>query len=457
MEQFQGSIRILWIVISVITFLCMMYVIYISFLEKEKRAAKRASLVLLGFILILSLPCLLPAELFYTTTLILVIISTLIALILLFPTRIFEKKQIQDQPLNRIDERNIMFSRNLYEPGSDRYKAYYNEFPEHKAPDDHFRSKPGLLGEDSVYYDPLTFNASHDIFKAIHALYPHIDGEVEKIKSELSSREILEFIQVWMKKRGAISVGVTEMKDYHWYSIIGRGEDYGKPAALDHSHGIAFSVEMDKEMMDTAPQGPTVLESARQYMNAAVIATEMAMFLRSLGYEARAHIDGNYRLVCPLVAKDAGLGEIGRMGLLMTPELGPRVRLGVITTNCELPVSKPKDYTHMISFCRICKKCADVCPSRAISFNDREIINGVKRWQINQESCYTLWCIAGTDCGKCMSDCPYSHPDNLFHNAIRSMLKNSSIFRYIAVKMDDFFYGRKPKMKPVPKWMNSNI
>jgi reductive dehalogenase len=348
-----------------------------------------------------------------------------------------------------------MFSRKLYEPGSERYKAYYKEFPEHEAPDLLFRSKPGLLAKGSVYYDPLSFTASHNIFEAITAFYPHVDGEAAKIRSAVSAEKILAFISEWMKERGAISVGATRMHDYHWYTNIGRGEKYGEAAALPHSHAIAFTVEMDKEMMDTAPQGPTVLESARQYMNAAMMATEMAMFLRSQGYQARAHIDGNYRLVCPLVARDAGLGEIGRMGLLMTPELGPRVRIGVITTDCELPVSESKDFSHMISFCRICKKCAGVCPSKAISFNDRELINGVNRWQINQEACYTYWCIAGTDCGKCMSDCPYSHPNNLFHNVIRALLRNSCIFRYFALKMDDFFYGRKPKMKAVPSWLRN--
>ena len=272
----------------------------------------------------------------------------------------------------------------------------------------------------------------------------------------ITMQKLKNFIAGWLKKDGAVSVGITETKDYHWYSEVGRGGDFGKKAQLPHSHAIAFTVEMDKELLDPAPQGPIVMESARQYMKAAVMATELAMFLRNLGYHARAHIDGNYRLICPLVAKDAGLGEIGRMGLLMTPELGPRVRIGVVTTDLALAISDKKDYSHMIKFCRICKKCADVCPSRAISFDDRKEIEGVKRWQINQEACYTLWCIVGTDCGKCMSDCPYSHPDNLFHNIIRAMIKNSVVFRYFALKMDDFFYGRKPKSAKVPDWLRSN-
>ncbi len=75
------------------------------------------------------------------------------------------------------------------------------------------------------------------------------------------------------------------------------------------------------------------MESAHQYVEAARTAIQLAAFIRNLGYDARAHIDGNYQVIAPLVARDAGLGEIGRMSLLITPKHGPRVRLAVVTTN----------------------------------------------------------------------------------------------------------------------------
>ncbi len=366
-----------------------------------------------------------------------------------------KKKLKREIPHGQINEKTVMFSRKLYEPGSDRYREYYKEFPEHEAADNQFRSKPGLLSENASLYESFTFNTSKAIFESITAFHSIVDGEPAPKKAELDSHALALSVQKWIMKEGAVSVGITETHDYHWYSVVGRGADFGKKAQLPHSHAIVFTVEMDKEMMDTAPHGPTVLESARQYMHAAVIATEVAMYIRELGYHARAHIDGNYRVVCPLVARDAGLGEIGRMGLLMTPELGPRVRIGVVTTDLPLPVSKKRGFPDMIEFCRICKKCADVCPSKAIPHDDRQDIDGVKRWQINQEACYTFWCIAGTDCGKCMSDCPYSHPDNLFHNSIRYLIRNFAYLRPLAVKMDDLFYGRKPKSKPFPDWLKS--
>jgi ferredoxin len=108
----------------------------------------------------------------------------------------------------------------------------------------------------------------------------------------------------------------------------------------------------------------------------------------------------------------------------------------------------------MLDFCLRCKKCAEVCPSKSISSDNPKMFDGVKRWQINSESCFTYWCKAGTDCGRCMAICPYSHPDNLLHNTIRFGIKYSPLFRRIAAPLDDFFYGRKPKSKKLPKWIN---
>ncbi|MCJ7716385.1 MAG: 4Fe-4S dicluster domain-containing protein, partial [Anaerolineales bacterium] len=154
------------------------------------------------------------------------------------------------------------------------------------------------------------------------------------------------------------------------------------------------------------------MESGRQYVESARVAVQLAAAIRSLGYPARAHIDGNYRVIAPLVARDAMLGEIGRMGILMTPRQGPRVRLGVVTTDLPLIPDKVQPDESFIYFCGICKKCADNCPSQSIPHETRKEDNGVLRWKINPESCYNYWTIIGTDCGRCMAVCPFSHPDN---------------------------------------------
>jgi len=141
------------------------------------------------------------------------------------------------------------------------------------------------------------------------------------------------------------------------------------------------------------------------------------------------------------------------MGLLMTPKLGPRVRIAVVTTDMPLDVDTRSFDPSVTDFCNICKKCAKACPSNAISFDKRKDIDGVHRWQINQESCFNLWTIFGTDCGRCMSVCPYSHPDNLLHNLVRVGIRNSAIFSRLALFLDDAIYDSHPPSIPPSGWM----
>lgn len=83
------------------------------------------------------------------------------------------------------------------------------------------------------------------------------------------------------------------------------------------------------------------------------------------------------------------------------------------------------------------------------------MINGALRWQINSEACFTYWCKIGTDCARCMGVCPYSHPNNTLHNMVRFGVKQSEQFRKVALKMDDYFYGRIPSPRAIPDWMKN--
>jgi len=58
----------------------------------------------------------------------------------------------------------------------------------------------------------------------------------------------------------------------------------------------------------------------------------------------------------------AGIGWIGRSGLLVTPEYGARVRLVVVLTDAPLAVGKAMPFS-----CGKCGLCVKVCPANAIA------------------------------------------------------------------------------------------
>ena len=376
--------------------------------------------------------------------------------IYIFMPGYFFRKQDEAIARERIDERTVMFSRNELKPGTDRYEKYYKRYPEHKGNDDNFRKMSGLLSKESAFYNPLAYRAAESTFSIVDSLHQFVEGSSVETDIKLRPEQYDSFILNWAKKMGAVSVGFTKMKDYHWYSTGGRGDRYDKPINGKHQTGIVFTVEMDKEMVDSSPKSSIIMESANKYLQAGIIATQIAQLIRECGFEARAHIDGNYQIVAPLVARDANLGEIGRMGLLMTPDLGPRVRLGVVTTNMPLTVSKRKYDDSYEDFCSKCLKCAVNCPASAIPTDGKSTIKNIKRWQINSEKCYNYWCNSGTDCGRCMSVCPYSHPKSMMHNMVRWSIRQFPNFRFWAVKLDDYFYGRKPSPARLPYWIENN-
>ncbi len=378
------------------------------------------------------------------------------ALLLLIPTG--KPRGLADpQASARIDERTVMFSRAALEPGSDRFEAYYGHYPEHRSGDDRFRMLPGLMSHKSRHYEPLSFAAAAGSFDAVEKLAALVEGPAAAERVDVDPVVAGRFLKGWAQKLGAVACGVTTLRDYHVYSVKGRGRDYGKNIDLigaeGHKFAIAFTVEMDHANLGTSPAGPTLMESAQQYLESGAIAVQIAAFIRRLGWRAEAHIDANYKVVCPLVARDAGLGEIGRMGLLMTPTLGPRVRIAVVTTDIPLETDSRNFDPSVQHFCGLCRKCADICPPGAIPAGGREMIDGAARWRIDQEACFAYWCVSGTDCGQCMKVCPYSHPDSALHNVVRWGLKRSWLFRHFALGMDDLLYGRRPGPLPHRSWL----
>lgn len=61
-------------------------------------------------------------------------------------------------------------------------------------------------------------------------------------------------------------------------------------------------------------------------------------------------------------AQLAGLGHIGRNAMLITPEFGPRVQLGAILTDAELPASTMSSENP----CTACDLCMSECPVAAL-------------------------------------------------------------------------------------------
>lgn len=179
---------------------------------------------------------------------------------------------------------------------------------------------------------------------------------------------------------------------------------------------IVMAIEMDHDAISTAPAQPAAAAVAVAYSKMAFIISCLGEFIRNLGY--RAIQCGNDTALSIPLAIDAGLGAVGRLGLLITPEFGPRVRICKVFTDLPLVPDIPnhKFINKVNKFCESCFKCAEVCETEAITkmkepgFEGFNISNnsGVKKYYIDGEKCFAFWIENSSDCGNCIAACPFS-------------------------------------------------
>lgn len=311
--------------------------------------------------------------------------------------------------MKRFDERDVLFARMAYEKDSPEYEDYYQRNPEKKAIDDDLRNLPNLLTEGTKTFERLNSPLGVATFKFLADIKPLVEGNVNHQKTSATPEEMTTKVKSVAKYYGADLVGITKLCPEDYYSHRGRDAYYGEKIDQHHKYGIVFAVEMDRQMINRAPQVGEAIEVTKGYLKAAIIGMILSYYLRELGYPARNHMDGNYLLIAPLVAANAGLGEIGRMGLLVTKKFGPRVRLGIVSTDLDLISDQREDFG-LPKFCEICQRCAKYCPGRAISDKSALLTTeGVSWAKVDHERCYRIWRKLGTDCGICLANCPFSH------------------------------------------------
>ena len=171
-------------------------------------------------------------------------------------------------------------------------------------------------------------------------------------------------------------------------------------------------------------------------------------FMSDLGYYALSE-GGNGTGIAPAFGVMSGLGEMGRMNRMITPEWGPTVGIFRYVTDLPLPDEKPIDAGFM-NFCKTCMKCAEGCAEGAISIEKEptwEISGpwnnpGHKEWFEDSRKC-RAWKMLPDSCnaGRCLSVCTFTKYDKAsVHNIIKGTVSTTSLFNGFFKNMDDIFY-----------------
>lgn len=425
-----------------------------SIRENENRAAVISFLgftgnALLWSLLILSLPG------FKTANILILLLTGLfgtVSMLRFFPN----PSPARDlSNIKLYDERDNMFARNNIQHHSELMDKYYDMRPENRSIDRQIHDKPEFGEKEQLYHDPYTAPFYEAAFEYLEGSIPLSNGDVAKEKKQIDPKRFCRAIIDSAKFYGACDLSFIKLKPHHFYSFKGRhAHNWGEATDRDYKTAIVIVVPMRVEMIKQGPTSCVLQESAQKYVEAAKISNILAGYIRKFGYKARAHNDANYDTLCVPAAVESGVGELGRMGIMMHTVHGPCVRLALVTTDLELPDSKKPAPQYMEEFCKICKKCADNCPSGSISHDEEPISRNVRHWSIRQEQCFSYWKTIGSDCGLCISVCPYTKPDTLIHRFVRFYISRNMLNQKIALFMDDVMYGR---LKAVPKKNPENI
>lgn len=346
----------------------------------------------------------------------------------------------------RFDERDHMFARANLAHHPELALRQWERRPQQREVDERLFRMPPLGGPGSRYHDPDVAPVAEAAFSILDRMYAPLARRPAGAGTGGDPERILATLRYLALRYGAVDLGVARTRPYHWYSHAGRqAHRWGEPIEPRHSTALVIVVAMDFAAIQRAPTLPVLLESSRQYVESAKIAHLVAEYLALRGYDATAHVDGNYEVICAPLAQEAGLGHVGRMGIFMHHRFGPCVRLSVVTTDLELPPTRG-DHRFMEAFCEICKKCARACPSRSIPEGGPPVSRGFPHWSVGQESCYAFWRKIGTDCAVCIRSCPFTKPDTALHRVVRWAIRRNPLNRRLALWADDLFYGRRPRL-----------
>jgi len=225
------------------------------------------------------------------------------------------------------------------------------------------------------------------------------DGRVADRRTPVTDPEAMAAsIKEKARSLGAELVGITEVTEDAVY------EGYQAP----HGSAICIGLSMDREEMAEVPHERAAIEVMRAYREVSLIAIELSEHIRGLGWPARAYGNPNSTEILHIpLAINAGLGELGKHGSIISKEYGSNFRLAAVLTDLPLAYDGPVDIG-VDDLCVSCRRCVIDCPPDAL-FDDKQWVRGVERWYVDFDKCIPYF-VKTFGCAICIEVCPWSEP-----------------------------------------------
>jgi formate hydrogenlyase subunit 6/NADH:ubiquinone oxidoreductase subunit I len=224
-----------------------------------------------------------------------------------------------------------------------------------------------------------------------------LDAGVEPMRELAEPEQFVEEFETYATSLGASSVGYTEIKP-EWVF-----QDNG----VLYDKAIVVTMEMDKETLDTAPSEAALDHVIDNYGTLGEVVESLADYLREHGFAAQAGHPQMGQVHYPTLAEAANVGYRGKHRMIMTPEAGPRVRVGAVYTNISnLPFAEMNDHEWIADYCDNCNLCVRECPAEAIPAETEWDEHG-RMSPIDTEACFEEFA-ENYGCAVCVKVCPFN-------------------------------------------------
>ena len=209
------------------------------------------------------------------------------------------------------------------------------------------------------------------------------------------AKNLTEDIRNKAKELGFGEVGFTRYDRRYAFKV--------KKGWVKFEHAICLALEQDYRQTQTIPSMEAEYTHYGTYEDENRLGIILAEYIREHGYRAQIHSPNDNSAAYIPMFVEAGLGQLGANGQLLSPHFGSRARLMIITTDAPVTHDAPIDYG-IHKFCDICQVCVNRCPGRAL-VKEKVWWRGAEKNKLIYERCRPVMA-KYEGCGVCMKVCP---------------------------------------------------
>ena len=203
------------------------------------------------------------------------------------------------------------------------------------------------------------------------------------------TKEFLDDFEIYLKQLGVVEIAyIDDIKEYFMHGLD-----------FDFTSAIVFSYEISQRIHEVGAGAKAQEYNNDLYRDFGNLAYKISDYLRLRGFETLVAHPREETIDFSHLALKAGMGAIGKSGLLISPEIGPNQKIAAILVNIiNLPVSENNSYEWIPDYCNYCNLCVRACPNDALIL-DRK----TKTVRFKEKLC--IGCSEG--CTECIQACPF--------------------------------------------------